>query len=149
MLIVDQVCKELGLKRSQSKTKAMYMFGTKNIGQLTIGEIAIDWVKENRYLGFLLDHSLSFVLLATEVANRMRKRLFVMQRITELTWGAAGTVLDIFYKQSLRSLFDYMSPFLAIADSRKKRFDGSHPKNRKGPVPGRQNHHEGIYDYQN
>jgi hypothetical protein len=113
--IVDQVCKELGLKISQSKTKAMYMFGTKDIGQLTIGEIAIDWVKEYRYLGILLDCSLSFVPLATEVANRMRKRLFVMQRIAGLTWGAAGTVLDIFYKQAVRSLFDYVSPFLAIA----------------------------------
>jgi thiamine transporter ThiT len=45
----------------------------------------------------------------------MRKRLFVLQRIAGMTWGAAGTVLEIFYNQAVRSLFDYASPFLAIA----------------------------------
>ena len=115
LAIVDQVCKELGLKVSQSETEAMYMFCADDIRQLTIGDTAIEWVKEYRYLGILLDRYLSFVPLATEVADRMRKRLFVMQRISGLTWGAAGTVLEIFYKQAVRSLYDYASPFLAIA----------------------------------
>jgi hypothetical protein len=96
----------------------MYMFCTNDIGQLTIGDFAIEWVKEYRYLGILLDRSLSFVPLATVVSNKMRKRLFGMQRIACLTWGAAGTVLDIFYKQEAISLFDYASPFLAIAELR-------------------------------
>ena len=117
LIIVDQVCKELGLKISQTKSKAMYMFCTRVTHELTIGGAPIAWVNEYKYLGITLDRSLTFVPLAMEVAYRMRKRLFVMQRIAGLTWGAAGTVLELFYKQAVRSVYDYASPFLAIAHS--------------------------------
>jgi hypothetical protein len=60
---------ELGLEMSKSKTKAMNMFCTNHIGQLTLGDFAIEWVKEYTYLGILLDRSLSFVPLDTVVSN--------------------------------------------------------------------------------
>ena len=105
--LLTDTCRDLGLKISAAKTKAMLMFSDQPVVPLQATDLTVDWVDTFDYLGIRLDHRLTMRPLLQMVASRMTSRLLLMNRISGLDWGAPSGVLSLFYKQAVRALFDY------------------------------------------
>ena len=112
--LVGKVCRDLGLKISPSKTKIMHMFRRQPLQPLYLDGAPIEWVPTFDYLGIRLDCDLNMRALCRHLAARMTNRLLLMKRISGFTWGAPDSVLALFYRQAVRSLFDYAAPTLAL-----------------------------------
>ncbi len=103
---------EMGFKISKQKSKAMHMFNNSH-PTIRIGDTELEWVKTYKYLGIILDNNLTLIPLVISLADRMRKRINIMHRISGFNWGASGEVLRMFYKATTRALVDYAAPILA------------------------------------
>ena len=59
------------------------------------------------YPGIRLDHGLTMSPLLQRLYSRMTSRFLLMITISGLIWGTPAKVLSLFYKQAVRTLFDY------------------------------------------
>ena len=72
---VTQFCRELGLKVSLHKTKAMYMFDRADNACLSVDGTKIDWLTSYKYLGVHLDSNLTMKCQVRELIKRLRQYL--------------------------------------------------------------------------
>ena len=111
--LVGAACRDLGLKISAKKTKALLLHQVPPQRPLLLDGERIEWVAEFDYLGVRLDRNLNMGALIQHLAARMRKRLLIMCRISGFSWGAPSAILSLFYRQAIRALFDYAATTLA------------------------------------
>jgi len=111
--LVDLQTTKLGLKVSAPKSKLMFMHD-QCATPISIAGSELEWVREFRYLGILLDDRLTMIPLIRSVAAQISKRTNCMRKIAGFDWGASDMVLKIFYKSAVRSLVDYVAPVLAV-----------------------------------
>ena len=105
---LEDTCKELGLKISARKTKAM-QFRARSLSpyQIKIQGSNIEWVNEFRYLGVIVDRRLSFNSHVKNVKHRANQRLNLMRCISGQKGGASHNVLSMYYKMAIRSIIEY------------------------------------------
>ncbi|XP_076030865.1 uncharacterized protein LOC143019049 [Oratosquilla oratoria] len=112
---LQDTTKDLGLKFSAPKTKALYFSRTTPTANLCLNGQDIEWVNEYKYLGVIIDRHLSFTSHTKYVAKRVRCRLNAMRAISGLPGGANSYVLHQVYKTTIRPILDYGSVALAFA----------------------------------
>jgi len=111
--LVDVQTTRLGLKVSTPKSKLMFMYD-QCATPISLAGSEMEWVREFRYLGVLLDDHLTMIPLIRSIAAKISKRTNCMRRIAGFDWGASDMVLKMFYKSAVRSLVDYVAPVLAL-----------------------------------
>ena len=110
---VTAACKELGLKVSAEKSKAMAVMAPTPNEDLSIQGVRLQWTVAYQYLGIWIDQRLTFRKEVTYLRERTKLRLNVMRAMTTTRAGATYKVLRMLYVQSIRSLVDYAAVALA------------------------------------
>ena len=115
--MISMKCRDLGLKISAAKSKAMYLFPPPNYKDraLRIQGRNLEWVHKHLYLGVWIDQKLTFKAEIEYLRAKMSARVDVMKAMTHHTGGASEDVLRLFYIQAVRSLADYAAPTLNCA----------------------------------
>ena len=105
---LEDTCKDLGLKISARKTKAMLFRSKSHFPfQIKIQGSSIEWVNEFRYLGVIVDRRLTFSSHVKNVKHRANQRLNLMRCISGQKGGASHAVLSLYYKMAIRSIIEY------------------------------------------
>ncbi|XP_076054465.1 uncharacterized protein LOC143033150 [Oratosquilla oratoria] len=112
---LQETTKDLGLKFSAPKTKAIHFSRTTPTANLCLNGQDIEWVNEYKYLGVIIDRHLSFTSHIKYVAKRVRCRLNAMRAISGLPGGANSYVLHRVYQTTIRPILEYGSVALAFA----------------------------------
>ena len=122
--LVSDKCKELGLKISTEKSKAMMMKTAFPDCHLRTQGIRLAWTNSHRYLGVWVDRSLTFTTQPTYLRERTQARINVMRAMTRTHTGATSSVLRLFYVLAVRALVDYSAPVLvALSPTQQKRIE--------------------------
>ena len=109
------------LKLNASKTKAMVIstaYKIKNLNitnlKLQIDNEDIEWVSQIKYLGFMLDNTLSLKAHFDYIHKKISKKLFFFNRISKhLSLFSRMTV----FKSIIQPHFDYCSSVLYLSDA--------------------------------
>ena len=104
---LQDTTKDLGLKFSTTKTKAMHFSQTTPTANLCLNGQDIEWVTEFKYLGLIIDRRLNFTSHIKYVAKRVRCRLNAMRAISGLPGGANSYILHRVYQTTIRPILDY------------------------------------------
>ncbi|XP_050724605.1 uncharacterized protein LOC127002567 [Eriocheir sinensis] len=122
--LVSEKCRELWLKVSAEKSRAMMFKAAPPDAQLFIRDVRLAWTPAYQYLGVWLDKGLSFIKQATYLKERTQARLNVMRAMTKTRAGATFPVLRLFYVQTVRALIDYSAPVLiALSPTQQRRIE--------------------------
>ena len=113
--LITAKCKELGLKISAEKSRAMAIKTDNPANQLRVQGIRLAWTGCYQYLW--LDSQLSFAAQLTYLRERTQTRLNVMRAMTRPGTGATYDVLHLYYVQAVCSLVDYSMPVLTSLSS--------------------------------
>ena len=118
---VTRACKELGLKVSAEKSRAMTIMSSTPDRNLRIQGVQLEWTTTYQYLGVWIDQRLTFRKEVEYLLERTSNRLSVMAAMTNTRAGATHRVLRLYYVQAVRSLVDYAAVALvSLADTNKK-----------------------------
>ena len=104
---VTEACKELGLKVSAEKSRAMAVMAPTPEEALRIQGVRLQWTAAYQYLGVWIDQRLTFRKEVNYLKERTKLRLTVMRAMTSSRAGATQRVLRLYYLQAVRSLVDY------------------------------------------
>lgn len=83
---------------------------------VSFNDVQIPQVNHTKFLGIILDDRLTFRLHIEDVLRRANNLKRIMRAMCTIKEGAHPEVLLSFYKATVRSLFDYGSPFMDIAN---------------------------------
>ena len=117
---ITAACRELGLKVSSEKSRAMAINGPTPDEALRIQGARLEWTGAYQYLGVWIDQGLTFKKQVRYLRERTKHRLTVMRAMTNSRSGATLKVLRLFYIQAVRSLVDYSSVALVSLTKTKK-----------------------------
>lgn len=111
----------LKLNISAEKSAAM-IFNNFNIGEIKdtliqYGNNSIPIVKSKKFLGVILDTSLSFRKHIDYIISNANKGLNILKSLAGLSWGADPKILGMLYKSIVRSHFDYSTLGYMIASN--------------------------------
>lgn len=116
---IEKCCDRLGLKISAKKSKILHF---KSINKhyeppfsLNIQNENLEWVKEYKYLGIILDNRLCLSKHVDAIKDRITARLNVMRAISGHKGGASYHVLKTFYCAAVRSVIEYGNTALSLA----------------------------------
>ena len=118
---LELISPSLGFKFSTAKTKAMYFCLNNPAVCLRLCDQQIEWVKEFKYLGVIIDKQLSFASHVKYLTKRVQSRLNAMRAITGLPGGANTRVLKQVYMVTIRPILDYGCLVLSFACSSARR----------------------------
>ena len=109
------------LKLNPEKTKAMILGGRNKIMNLSMDEFKLnieekdlEWVEQIKYLGFVIDNTLSLKKHCEYIQRKISKKLFFFSRVArDLSMYARITV----FKTIIQPHFDYCATLLYMADN--------------------------------
>jgi ribonuclease HI len=67
----------------------------------------IEWKKEVKFLGVIVDERLTWASHISYIVERCKKRLNLMRCLSGIVWGASKLCLLMIYKALIRSVLDY------------------------------------------
>ena len=109
--IIKQWAEALGIKISTGKTEVvMYNhqgIPNENIPKLKLGDNALEFKTEAKFLGMTFDSQLSWGKHITEIIRRCKKDLNLMRYLSGTKFGADKLTLLAIYKTLIRSKIDY------------------------------------------
>ncbi|KAG0725731.1 putative RNA-directed DNA polymerase from transposon BS [Chionoecetes opilio] len=163
--LVSCKCRELGLKISAEKSKAMmFKAAASPVCPLQIQGIRLAWTRSFQYFGMWPDRSLTFTTQVTYLRERAETRLNIMRAMTRTHAGATSSVPRLFYVHNVRALVDYSAPVLvALSLTQQRRLEvlqnqalrtllsaggialGQHPRHAGGGMVGAPSH-QGLTD---
>ncbi|KAG0718417.1 putative RNA-directed DNA polymerase from transposon BS [Chionoecetes opilio] len=122
--LVSEKCRELGLKISAEKSKAMTIKAATPDCHLLVQDVRLPWTRVYQYLGVWIDRGLTFTTQVKYLRERTQARVNVMRAMTRTHAGASYAVLRLFYVQAVRALLDYSAPVLiALSPTQQKRIE--------------------------
>lgn len=104
-------CMETGFKFSPNKTKAIVFTNKRliNLNPLIIHNTNIQYVKQIRFLGMILDSKLKWSPHIDNVKRECSQRNNLLKTLGHQKWGAEKETLIMIYKALIRSKLDYGS----------------------------------------
>ena len=119
--IFERKCRELGLKVSIDKTKAMCYGKVPRLQPLPTyylnGE-PITWVNEFKYLGVMYDKKLNFVSHVAYLRNKLRPKINLLKSMAGAQWGTSTKTLKRYYLSNIRSVLEYGSQAMLTASEK-------------------------------
>ncbi|XP_063590245.1 uncharacterized protein LOC134767129 [Penaeus indicus] len=115
--LLENKCRELGLKVNSDKSKALQIRRVSACRQLYIGNTPLEWVPSYKCLGIFFNSELSATTHLRFLLERTRSRLCILRKLTSCKTGAGFKVLRLFYTHAIRSLVDYSAPALLTLSS--------------------------------
>jgi hypothetical protein len=107
--LIRQQATELELSINGSKC-AILIFGKQKTKETIEIDNATAKIAENyRYLGITIDRHLHFGPHVKELHTALQRRLNIMKYISSVKWGGQPKVLNILYKNFIRSKMDYVA----------------------------------------
>ena len=107
--IFERKCRELGLKISIEKTKAM-CYGVQSRDALPTyylnGE-PVEWVKKYKYLGVMYDKRLNFKEHVSYLKKKLRPKINLLKSLAGASWGTSTKTLRRYYLSNIRSILEY------------------------------------------
>lgn len=119
--IVERKCRELGLKVSDSKTKAMFLGSSTPREALHIQDSPIEWVTSYKYLGVWITKNQGADKQLRYLQETTKNRTNVMRAMTSPSLGASYKVLRTYYLQAVRSIIDYAAPVVLTLNPQQQR----------------------------
>lgn len=112
LTLLDRQCRQLGLKLSLNKTKAMAFGGPMPDTRLITEGVEVEKVETHQYFGVWLDRNLTLQTQVNRLKSRMAFRTNVLKVITSYSSGASRRAKRAFHTHAIRSLVDYSAPCL-------------------------------------
>ncbi len=107
---INKWATENGFKFSKSKTNCMHFCKRRGLHldpELRLGTHPIPVVREQKFLGLILDHKLTFKPHLRYLKAKCQKALNLMRVVANHDWGADRKVLHRLYIAHVRSKLDY------------------------------------------
>ncbi|XP_063615273.1 uncharacterized protein LOC134788316 [Penaeus indicus] len=115
--LLENKCRELGLKVNSDKSKALQIRRISACRQLYIGNTPLEWVPSYKCLGIFFNSELSATTHLRFLLERTRCRLCILRKLTSCKTGAGFKVLRLFHTLAIRFLVDYSAPALLTLSS--------------------------------
>ena len=118
---ISDLISSLGLKISTEKTKSLAInCGREAIGNLILNNTPLEWTDSCKYLGLIVDKSLTFRPHINYTRSRAEKKIDTMKVMSSLS-GVNSNILKRFYIQGIAPILDYGAP--ALVHSGKTNFN--------------------------
>lgn len=98
---------KLNLKINENKTKVMLFQRNQKTLDLKIGDMALETVNTHKYLGLIVDRSLTFGAHIREVKRSANDRVNMLKVISATKSGGHPQTLSLLYNAIVRSYMDY------------------------------------------
>jgi ribonuclease HI len=115
--LLESISTILGLQINIGKTKAMAWEHSHSFPcfYFEVYNTQIEWVRTYKYLGVVLDDTLSFMEHSKAICNRANKRLNILKYMAGSPFGATQETLLHYYKSCIRPILEYGSIVMPIA----------------------------------
>lgn len=101
------IAEELNFQINAAKTKTLLFQNSNNHLNVQINGVAVESVKEHKYLGVTLDRYLSFGVHLKEVRTKVQERLNMVKVLSGIKNGTHPETMVRIYKALFRSIMEY------------------------------------------